>query len=39
MEKLTGWLYNTMNQMSTGTIKSITGNHQNIKAFNASLIN
>lgn len=37
MEKLTDWLHNMVNQMTTETIKSITGNHHYINAFNAAL--
>ena len=37
MEKLTDWLNNMVNQMSPETIKSITGNHHYVKAFNATL--
>jgi transposase len=39
MEKLTEWLHNMVNQMSTDTIKSITGNHHYVNAFNATLLN
>jgi transposase len=37
MEKLTNWLHNMVNQMSTETIKSITGNHHYVNAFNTTL--
>ena len=37
MEKLKDWLHNIVSQMSTETIKSITGNHHYVKAFNATL--
>ena len=37
MEKLTDWLNNMVNQMSPETIKSITGNHHYLKAFNTTL--
>ncbi|MCF6180597.1 IS630 family transposase [Lutibacter sp.] len=37
MENLTDWLHNMVNQMTPKTIKSITGNHHYINAFNAIL--
>ena len=37
MEKLTEWLHNMVNQMTKDTIKSITGNHHYVNAFNATL--
>ncbi len=39
METLTDWLHNMVNQMSPETIKSITGNHHYVNAFNATLKN
>lgn len=38
MDKLTTWLHNMVNEMNPETIKSITGNHHYIKAFNTALI-
>jgi transposase len=37
MGKLTDWLHNMVNQMCPETIKSITGNHHYINAFNTTL--
>ncbi len=36
MGALTGWLHNMVNQMNPETIKSITGNHHYVNAFNNS---
>lgn len=36
IEKLKDWLHNMVNQMDKETIKSITGNHHYLKAFNAA---
>jgi transposase len=36
MTKLKEWLHNTVNQMSNKTIKSITGNHKHLNAFNTT---
>ena len=37
MEKLTDWLHHMVNQMSPEIIKSITGNHHYVNAFNTTL--
>ena len=34
MESLKKWLHKTINKMSENTIKSITGNHHYLNAFN-----
>ena len=39
MEKLTLWLHNMVNEMSSETIKSITGNHHYLNAFYTALGN
>jgi len=39
MEKLKEWLHNMVNQMEKKTIKSITGNHHYLNAFNAAFKN
>jgi hypothetical protein len=39
MEKLTQWLHNMVNEMSSDTIKSITGNHHYLNAFNTAFEN
>ena len=37
MDKLTDWLHDMVNQMSPEIIKSITGNHHYVNAFNTTL--
>lgn len=39
MENLRDWLHQTINKMTSETIKSITGNHHYINAFNTTLSN
>jgi hypothetical protein len=39
MEEITDWLHTMVNQMSAEAIKSITGNHYYVNAFNATLLN
>ena len=39
MENLKEWLHKTVTKMDSETIKSITGNHYFLNAFNAVFIN
>ena len=39
MKDLKNWLHNMVNEMKDQTIKSITGNHHYLDAFNAAFIN
>jgi hypothetical protein len=39
MENLKEWLHKTVTKMDSETIKSITGNHHFLNAFNAAFIN